>query len=90
MEVVSEPYILAETEAAHPQDDLSSRRIFASHRTLIYSPCDLLCLDEKFTLKKSSSGIVLRKGRSQPPTVLVNDNSKVRLLTNHTEKCERR
>ena len=90
MEVVNEPSVLAETAAAHLQDNLLSRKSFASHRTLIYSPCDLLCLDEKCTLNKSTSGIVLRKERSQPPTVLVNDNSKVRLLTNHTEKRERR
>ena len=86
MEVAIEPSVLAETAVAHLQDDLSSRRSFASHHTIIYSPCDLLCLDEKCTLNKSTSGIVLRKERSQPPTVLVNDDSKVRLLTNHTER----
>ena len=89
MEVVSEPSVLSETAAARLQDDLSSRRSFASHHTLIYSPCDLLCLDEKCTLNKSASGIVLIKERSRPPTVTVNDNSKVRLLTNHTERRER-
>ena len=80
MEVVSEPSVLAETAAAHLQDDLSSRRSFASHITLIYSPCDLLCLDEKCILNKSTSGIVLRKERPQPPTVPVNDNIRVQLI----------
>ena len=64
MEVVSEPSILAEAAEAQLQDDLSSRRIFANYRTQIYSPCDLLCLDDNFTLNKSTSGIVLRKERS--------------------------
>ena len=64
MEVVSDPSILTETVAAYLQDYLSSRRSFASHRTLIYSPSNLLCLDEKFTLNKSTSGIGLRKERS--------------------------
>ena len=90
MEVVSEPSVLAETTAAHLQDDLSYRRIFASHCTRIYSPCDLLCLDEKCTINNITSGIVLRKERSRTPTVLVNDNGKVRLLTNHTERREQR
>ena len=90
MEVVSESSILAENAASYLQDDLSTRRSFAIHHNLIYSPCDLLCLDEKCILNKSPSGIILRKERSQPPTVLVNDNSKVRLLTNHTERNERR
>ena len=75
MEVVSETSVLAETAAAHLQDALSSRRMFASHFTLIYSPCDLLFLDEEFTMNKRTRGIVLRKERSQPPTVLVNDNN---------------
>ena len=61
MEVVSEPSVLAEIEAAHLQDDLSHRRGFASNNTIIHSPCDLLCLDEKCTLNKSTSGIVIRK-----------------------------
>ena len=78
----------AETAAAHLQDDLSSRRSFVSHRTIIYSPCDLLCLDEKCTLNKSTSGIVLRKESSITPTVIVNDSSKFRILTNHTERRE--
>ena len=65
VEVVSEPSVLVGTAAAHLQDDLSSRRSFARHRTLIYSPCDLLCLDEKCTLNKSTSGIVLRRTISQ-------------------------
>ena len=90
MEVVSEPSVFAETAAAHLQDGLSSRRSFTSHRTLTYSPCDLLCLDEKCTLNKSTSGICLRKERSRPPTVLVNDNRIVRLLADHTERSERR
>ena len=89
MEVVSETSVLAETEAAHLQDDLLSKRSFASYRTLIYSPCDLLCLYEKCTLDKITSGIVLRKERSRPPTLLVNDNIKVWLFTNHTERRER-
>ena len=90
MEVVSEPSVLEETAAAHLQDYLSSRRIFASHCTLIYSPCDLLCLDENFTMNKSTLGIVLIKEISQPSTVLVNDNSKRQLFTNHTERHEQR
>ena len=77
VEVVSEPSVLEGTAAANLQDGLSYRRIFERHRTKIYSPCDLLCLDEKCTLNKSISGIVLIKERSRPPTVLVNDNSKV-------------
>ena len=64
MEVVIEPLVLAETAAAHLQDDLSSRRSFASHRTQIYLPCDLLCLDEKCTMNNSTSGIVLIKESS--------------------------
>ena len=84
MEVVSAPSVLEETALEHLQDNLSSRRRFASHRTIIYSPYDLLCLDEKCTLNKSTSGIVLRKEKSRPQKVLVNDNGKVRLLTNHT------
>ena len=88
VEVVSEPSVLAETAAAHLQDDLSSRRRFASNLTIIYSPCDLLCLDEKCSLNKITSRIVLRKERSQTPTVLVNDNSKVQLFKNHTERRE--
>ena len=58
MEVVSEPSVLAETAGAHHQDNLSSIRSFASNCTLIYSPCIILCLDEKCTLNKSTSGIV--------------------------------
>ena len=88
MEILSEPSVLAETAAAHLQDELSSRRNFASHRTIIYSPRDFLCLDESFTLNKSTSDFFQRKERSRPPTVLVNDNSKVQLLTNHTEQPE--
>ena len=88
MKLVSEALILAETAASHLKDDLSSRKIFASHLTLIYSLCDNISLDKKFTLNKSKSGIVLRKERSLPPTV--NHNSKVQLLTNHTERRERR
>ena len=55
MEVVSKPSVLAETEAAHLQDYLSSKRIFSRHHTNIYSPRDLLCLDEKCTPNKSTS-----------------------------------
>ena len=77
MEVVSETSVLEKTAAAHLQDNLLSRRRFASHRTIIYSPCEPLCLNEKCTLNKSTSGIVLRKERSRLPTVLVNDNIKV-------------
>ena len=90
MEVVIETSVLEQTAAAHLQDDLSSRRSFASHHTLIHSTCDLLYLHEKCNRNKSTSGIVLRKEKSRPPMVLVNDNSKVRLLTNHTERRERR
>ena len=67
VEVVIEPSVLAETSAAHLQYDLSSRRSFEIHRTRIYSPCELLCLDEKCTLNKSTPGIVLRKERYRPP-----------------------
>ena len=88
MEVVIDPSVLIETVAAHPQDYLSSRRSFASHRTLIYSPYDLLCLDEKCNLNKSTSGIFFRKERSQPRMVLVIDNSQVLSLTNFTDRCE--
>ena len=77
MEVVSDTSVLVETVLANYQYDLSSRRSFAIHRTLIYSPGNLLCLDEKSTMNKSTSGIVLRKEISRPLTVLVNDNSKV-------------
>ena len=90
MEALGEPSVLEETIAAHLQDDLSYRKSCAIHRNIIYSPCDLLCLDEKCTLNKSTSGIVLRKERYQPPTLLVNDNIKVQLLTNHTESHERK
>ena len=88
MELVSEPSFFAETAASHLQDDLSYRRRISIHCTLIHSPCDLLCLDEKCTLNKSTPGIVLRKESSWPPTVLVNDNIKVQLLTNHIERRE--
>ena len=84
MEVVSEHSIMEETAAAQLQDGLPYRSRFASHCTIIYSPSNFLYLDEKSTLNKRTSGIVFRKERSQPPTKLVNDNSKVRLLTNHT------
>ena len=90
MEIVSDPSVLAETAAAQLQDDLSSRRSFARNHTIIYSPCELLYLDEKCTLNKITSGIVLRKERSRPLTVVVNDNSKVRLLMNQTERHEQR
>ena len=56
VEVVSEPSVLSGTAAAHLQDDLSSRRSFSHHHNQIYSPRDLLCLDEKCTLSKSTSG----------------------------------
>ena len=58
MEVVSEPSVLAGTAASHLQDDLSSKRSFACHCTKIYSPYDLLCLDEQCTLNKSTPGTV--------------------------------
>ena len=61
VEVVSEPSVLEGTAAAHLQDDLSSRRSFARHRTQIYSPRDLLCLDEKCTPNKSTSRTVEEK-----------------------------
>ena len=54
MELVSEPSFLAGTEASHPQYDLSYRRSFARHCTQIYSPRDLLCLEEKCTPNKST------------------------------------
>ena len=56
MEVVSEPSDLEGTAAAHLQYYLSSRRIFSRHCTQIYSPSDVLYLDEKCTLNKSTSG----------------------------------
>ena len=89
MEVVSETSVLSETAVAHLQYDLSSRRSFASHLNLTYLPCDLLCLDENCTLNKSTSDFFQRKERSQPPQVLISDNSKVQLFTNHTERRER-
>ena len=52
LEVVSEPSVLAGTSAAHFQDYLSSRRSFARHRTQMYSPRELFCLDEKSTPNK--------------------------------------
>ena len=58
MEVVSEPSVLAGTAAAHLQDDLSFIRSFVRHLNKIYSSRDLLCLDEKCTLNKSTSGTV--------------------------------
>ena len=64
VEVVSEPSVLAGTAAAHLQNYLSSRRIFARHCTQIYPPCDFLCLYENFNLNKSTSGIYLIKERS--------------------------
>ena len=75
MKVVSYTSVLSETVAAHLQYDLSSRRSFASHHTLIYSPYDLLFLDEKCNRNKSISEIVLIKERSRPPMALENDNS---------------
>ena len=75
MEVVSKSSVLAENAAAHIQDNLSFRRSFSSHCTIIYSPYDLICLDEKGTLNKSTSGIVLREKMSLPPMVIVNYNS---------------
>ena len=47
-------------------------------------------MDEECTLNKNTSGIVLRKERSRTPTVLVNNNSKVCLLTNRTGRREKR
>ena len=61
VEVVSENSVLAGTAESHLQDDLSYRRSFACHRTQIYSPYYPLYLDEKYTLNKSTSGIILRK-----------------------------
>ena len=61
LEVVSETLVLAGTAAAQLRDDLSSRRSFSRHQNQIYSPCDLLCLDEKCTLNKSTSGIFIKK-----------------------------
>ena len=52
MGAVSETSVLEVTATAHFQDNLLSRRIFACHCTQIYSPRDLLCLDEKFTPNK--------------------------------------
>ena len=88
MEVVSGTSVLEETAAADLQDKSEPRSSFARHCTQFCSPCDLLGVEEKFTLKKSTSGIILIKESSRPPAVLVNDNSKVRLLANHTEKRE--
>ena len=64
VEVVSDPSVLARAAAEHLQDNLSSRRIFVGNCTQTYSPCDLLCLDEKCNLNKITAGIVLRKERS--------------------------
>ena len=89
MEVAIEPSVLEETAAAHIQDYLSSRRIFASHCTQIYSSCELLFLDKNCTLNNITSRIVSIKERSRTPTVLGSDNSKVQLLTNHTERRKR-
>ena len=58
MEVVSEPSVLVGTAAAHLQDDLSCRRSFARHRTQIYTPRDLLCLDENCIPNKITSSTV--------------------------------
>ena len=90
MEVFSEPSVLAETAAAHLKDSLSSKMSFASNQIIVYSPCDLLCLDEKCNLNKRTSGIVLRKESSRLTTLLFNVNSKVELLTNNTERHEQR
>ena len=61
VEVVSGKSLLSGTAAAHLQYNLSSRRIFARHRTKIYSPRDLLYLDEKCTPNKSTSRTVEEK-----------------------------
>ena len=58
VEVVIKPSVLAGTAAVHLQDDLSSIRRFSRHRTEIYSPRDLLSLDEKCTLNNSTPGKV--------------------------------
>ena len=58
LEVVSEPSVLAGTAATHLQYDLSYGRSFACHHNQIYSPRDLLFLDEKYTLNKSTLGKV--------------------------------
>ena len=58
MEVVSDRSVLAGTAEAHPQDDLSSRKSVARHRTKIYSPHDFLCLEEKCNPNKSTSRTV--------------------------------
>ena len=84
MEVVSKHSVLAETAASYLQDDLSSGRRFASHSTLIYSPCDLLCLEEKCTLNMRTSRIDIREESSGPPTILLNDNNSMQLFKNHT------
>ena len=55
VELVSDPSVLPGTAAANLQDYLSYRRSFERHHTQIYSPRDLLCLDEKCTLNKSTS-----------------------------------
>ena len=66
MEVVCEPSVLEGTEAAHIQDYLLSRRYSPRHRTQIYSPRDLLCLDENFIPNKSKSRTVEEKKGPDP------------------------
>ena len=66
MEVVSEPLVLAGTAAAHLQDDLSSRMIYAHHRNQIYSPRDLICLEKSSLLIRAYQG-QLKKIRVQTP-----------------------
>ena len=66
MGVVVEPSVLAGTEAAHLQCYLSSISSFSRHRTNIYSPRDLLFLDEKFIPNKSTSSTVEENKGADP------------------------
>ena len=63
---MSDLSVLLGTAAAHLQDYLSSRRSFACHRTQIYSPRDLLFLDENCTPNKSTSRKVEEKKGPDP------------------------
>ena len=69
VEVVSEPSVLVGTEAAHLQYDLSSRRSFARYQTQIYSPLDLLRLDDSVILIRPHQG-QFKKRKFQTPNVI--------------------
>ena len=54
VELVSEPSVLVGIAAANLQDYLLYSRSFAHNHTQIYSPHNLLCLDEKCAPNKST------------------------------------